>query len=98
MLFFVIGGLSVGVPGLVKGLWTVHKKHGNLRWSELVEPAIKLAEGGFLVTKPVAAAIKRAMTKENNQISAALKYIYFYLTMYIVCDWFLFSFVFHLNI
>ena len=98
MLFFVIGGLSVGVPGLVKGLWAVYKKHGNLRWSELVEPAIKLAEEGFLVTKPVADEIKIVMTKEKNQISAGLKYVYFYLTMYIVCDWFLFSFVFHLKI
>ena len=83
MLFFVIGGLSVGVPGLVKGLWAVHKKHGNLRWSELVEPAIKLAEEGFLVTKPVAGTIKRVMTEQRNSITLGLGYVDFYPTMYV---------------
>ncbi|NNL94927.1 MAG: gamma-glutamyltransferase [Xanthomonadales bacterium] len=43
------GPRSVGVPGLVQGLWAVHKEHGSLPWEDLVEPAIALAEQGVRV-------------------------------------------------
>ena len=46
----VIGGKSVGVPGTVRLLGTVHRKHGRLRWAELFVPAIALAEQGFAVS------------------------------------------------
>jgi gamma-glutamyltranspeptidase/glutathione hydrolase len=41
------GPLSVGVPGTVAGLWLAHQRLGSLPWSELVEPAVRLATGGF---------------------------------------------------
>jgi gamma-glutamyltranspeptidase/glutathione hydrolase len=41
----VAGHLAVGVPGTVAGLWKAHQEHGALAWQELVEPAIRLAEG-----------------------------------------------------
>ncbi len=44
------GYKAIGVPGTVAGLMLVHKRHGKLKWSELVEPARKLAAGGFIVT------------------------------------------------
>ncbi|KAL4199589.1 hypothetical protein AMTRI_Chr03g145660 [Amborella trichopoda] len=37
------GGLAVGVPGQVLGLYTVWTKYGKLPWKELVKPAIALA-------------------------------------------------------
>jgi len=43
----VIGGRSVGVPGVVKLLEETHRRHGRLAWARLFEPAIALAEGGF---------------------------------------------------
>jgi len=52
----VIKGLStdgykaIGVPGTVAGLMLVHERHGRLKWRELVEPARKLAEEGFIVS------------------------------------------------
>ena len=46
----VIGGKSVGVPGTVRLLETVHRKHGKLKWSDLFPPAIELAENGFAVS------------------------------------------------
>ena len=46
----VIGGKSVGVPGTVRLLETVHRKHGRLQWSQLFAPAIALAEKGFAVS------------------------------------------------
>ncbi len=41
---------SVGVPGMVQGLWTLHQEYGSMPWSELIEPAIGLAEQGVKVS------------------------------------------------
>ena len=38
-----IGGLSVGVPGTIAGLFEVHKRFGSLPFETLIEPAIQLA-------------------------------------------------------
>lgn len=46
----VIGGRSVGVPGVVRLLADAHRTHGKLPWRRLFEPAIKLAETGFVVS------------------------------------------------
>ena len=44
------GGLSVGVPGSVAGLVAVHKRWGTRPWAELVAPAIRLADVGFVIS------------------------------------------------
>ena len=46
----IFGGASVGVPGTVRLLETLHKQHGRLPWARLFEPAIRLAEQGFTVS------------------------------------------------
>ena len=46
----VIGGKSVGVPGILASLKMAHEQHGKLPWSELFAPAILLAEEGFIVS------------------------------------------------
>jgi gamma-glutamyltranspeptidase/glutathione hydrolase len=43
----VIGGKSVGVPGVVRLLEVTHRRHGRIAWARLFEPAIALAERGF---------------------------------------------------
>ena len=42
------GLLATGVPGTVAGLFLAHQKYGKLPWSKLVQPAINLAEQGFI--------------------------------------------------
>jgi len=44
------GGLAVGVPGTVAGLYAVWKKYGSLDWESLIRPAIRLAEKGFRIS------------------------------------------------
>jgi len=46
----VLGGKAVGVPGTVRLLETVHRKHGRLPWPRLFDSAITLAESGFALS------------------------------------------------
>lgn len=55
----MIGGSSVGTPGVVKMMWLAHREHGKLDWAELFTPAIRLAENGFAVAPKLAQAIAR---------------------------------------
>ena len=55
--FYVKSGLSptktgsaVGVPGFVAGLWAIHQKYGSLPWVDLLTPAVKLADRGFIAS------------------------------------------------
>ncbi|NUL44686.1 hypothetical protein F7P69_05680 [Cellulosimicrobium funkei] len=41
---------GTGVPGFVDGMATLHAEHGSLEWSELLAPAIELADEGFPVS------------------------------------------------
>lgn len=45
------GHLASGVPGSVEGMYVAHQKYGKLPWSELLQPAINLAENGLKVTE-----------------------------------------------
>jgi gamma-glutamyltranspeptidase/glutathione hydrolase len=52
------GYLAAGVPGTVAGLAFAHKRHGKLKWEELVEPARKLAAEGFPVNYHLARSLR----------------------------------------
>jgi gamma-glutamyltranspeptidase/glutathione hydrolase len=55
----IVGGRSVGVPGVVALLAAAHARHGRLPWPRLFAPAIELAERGFPVSARLASAIAR---------------------------------------
>lgn len=46
-----VGALAAGVPGSVDGLWQIHQKYGKLTWAECLQPAISLANKGFILTE-----------------------------------------------
>ena len=54
----LLGPPSVAVPGMIAGLLRIHKEYGKLKLPQLMEPAIKLAEEGFIVYKSLSEAIE----------------------------------------
>ncbi|MDF2177888.1 gamma-glutamyltransferase [Aliiglaciecola sp. CAU 1673] len=61
------GILASGVPGSVMGLWQAHQKYGSLPWERLVQPAIELAENGFIPHKKLQAYVQEYL----DEIEAA---------------------------
>ena len=70
----VNNGMSVGVPGLLRGLELAHKEAGKLPWATLFQPAIKLAEDGFAVSPRLHTLV--AGNKALPQQAAAAAYFY----------------------
>lgn len=56
----VTGHLAAGVPGSVAGLWALHQRYGTRPWAELLEPAIRMAEQGFIVDEDLAESVRDA--------------------------------------
>jgi gamma-glutamyltranspeptidase / glutathione hydrolase len=46
LVHYAVGVASCGVPGIPAGLGALHRAHGRLPWSRLVEPALRLAREG----------------------------------------------------
>ena len=73
----VVGGRSVGVPGVLAMLDMAHKKHGNLSWQDLFAPAIALAENGFAVSPRLSSSIAReAKVGGLGKYAAAKNYFF----------------------
>lgn len=72
----VVGGRSVGVPGVPKLLETLHARHGRLPWAELFQPTIDLAEAGFPVSARLAAAIAENAPKGLDAFPEARGYFF----------------------
>jgi gamma-glutamyltranspeptidase / glutathione hydrolase len=54
----VVGGRSVGVPGVLRMLEAAHRRHGRLPWNELFDAAIRVADEGFVPAPKLRAALE----------------------------------------
>lgn len=70
----VVGGRSVGVPGVLRLLELAHDNHGLLPWPQLLRPAIALAEEGF----PVSPRLHQMIAEDPflRRQAAARRYFY----------------------
>lgn len=54
----LVGNLSSGVPGTVRGMAALHTRFGRLSWARNLAPAIRLARYGFIVDKTLIAQVR----------------------------------------
>ncbi|UFK98102.1 gamma-glutamyltransferase [Kaistella faecalis] len=68
------GRLAVGIPGSVAGFYAT-LKHAKLPMSELIQPAIDLAEQGFAITEKEANLLNKQMQyfNEHNKIQTVFQ-------------------------
>ena len=70
----VVGGRSVGTPGLLRMLSMAHAQHGKLPWARLFAPAIALASNGFAVSPRMAGLLQAETALKSDPFAAS----YFY--------------------
>jgi len=56
----ITGWRASGVPGTMRGLELSHRKYGRKPWGELLEPAVRLARGGFPVSYGLSESLREA--------------------------------------
>jgi gamma-glutamyltranspeptidase / glutathione hydrolase len=66
--------LAVGVPGTVAGLHLAWTNSGSLPWSQLMTPAIRLAEDGFVVSETLALSLSNALPKLRRSPAALAQF------------------------
>ena len=72
----VVGGRSVGVPGVLAALAKAHAKDGKLPWASLFKPAIELAEQGFVVSPRLALLLKKQFNPGVHQLAVTKDYFF----------------------
>ena len=60
------GHLAVGVPGTVRGLALAHQRFGKLTWKEVVLPAVRLAEDGFVIDAFLASSLNSVVASSTD--------------------------------
>lgn len=70
----VVGGRSVGAPGVLRMLELAHREHGKLAWATLFGPAIQLSQDGFAVSQRLNGLLKWDQALKRDPVAAS----YFY--------------------
>jgi gamma-glutamyltranspeptidase/glutathione hydrolase len=56
----------IGVPGTVRGLELAHKRFGKLPWKEVVRPAFRLAQEGFVIDASLASSLNSIVSSASD--------------------------------
>jgi len=72
----VVGGQSVGVPGVLKALKKAHDQFGKLPWQDLFIDAIKLADDGFIVSPRLEKLLTMEFNPGVSQLSESKSYFF----------------------
>ena len=72
----VVGGRSVGVPGVLKALKQAHEQYGRLPWQVLFKDAIALAENGFTVSPRLAKLVSMKVNPGIWQLADTRQYFF----------------------
>ena len=67
------GYLAPGVPGTVRGLALAHKRFGRLPWKEVVMPAVRLADEGFVVSDGLARGLNAQLAGAMGKFPASVE-------------------------
>lgn len=72
----VVGGRSVGTPGLLHGLDMAHQRWGRLPWDTLFDDAIVQAEQGFMVSPRLHQLLAMEINPGVRQLTASRDYFF----------------------
>ena len=72
----VVGGRSVGTPGVLRGLELAHQKWGQLNWQPLFEDTINLAENGFEVSPRLAKLVESEINPGVKKMPTISDYLF----------------------
>lgn len=72
----LVGGRSVGTPGVMRGLEAAHERWGQLPWASLFTSTIELADEGFSVSPRLAQLIEMELNPGLTQLGAARDYFW----------------------
>lgn len=72
----VVGGRSVGVPGVLAGLEMAHQRWGRQPWDSLFSDTIVAAEQGFEVSPRLQRLLELEINPGLTQLSPAKEYFY----------------------
>ncbi|MCF4102628.1 gamma-glutamyltransferase [Gillisia sp. M10.2A] len=69
-----VGGLAIGVPGTVAGIFSAHEKFGSLPMATILAPVIALARNGYVVTEKQAASYNHYRSTFNEVNKSQILY------------------------
>lgn len=72
----VVGGRSVGTPGVIRGLELAHKRWGKADWSSLFSQTIELSKEGFEVSPRLAKLVEMEINPGVKKMPAASNYFF----------------------
>lgn len=72
----VVGGRSVGTPGVMRGLELAHKRWGKADWSSLFSQTIELSKEGFEVSPRLAKLVEMEINPGVKKMPEASDYFF----------------------